>query len=151
MKEIQLTQGKVALVDDEDFDRVNQFKWYAAESRGRVYAGRQANKKTVFMHCFLAGQTGIDHKDGNGLNNQRDNIRLATKSQNQHNRRKLLKGSSVFKGVCWDDKSRAWRSSIRVNQTQVYLGIFECEIDAAHVYDYVARIYFGEFARLNFP
>lgn len=159
MKEIQLTQGKIALVDDEDFDRVNQLKWCAqcihTRKGWRAISNAprvQGRGRTLYMHRFLVpGQIQIDHKDGNGLNNQKSNLRPATPSQNAANQRKLSKSSSVFKGVKWHRTGHCWQAQIGVNGAYVYLGVYASEADAAHVYDYAARIYFGEFARLNFP
>jgi len=157
MKEIQLTQGKVALVDDEDFDRVNQFKWCARRSNKIFYVLRNVLQpdgayKSQLLHQFLMpGVSQIDHRNGDGLDNQKSNLRPASHSQNIANSRKSSGCSSKFKGVHWDNIRSLWAAQIRINWAKLNLGRYESEEDAAHVYDYAAKIYFGEFARLNFP
>lgn len=97
MKELPLTQGKVALVDDADWDLVSAFKWWARQEKRRPhcwYATRKNAGKTIYLHRFIAGAAvgvDVDHKDGDGLNCQRDNIRIASRSQNNMNRE--VKGS----------------------------------------------------------
>lgn len=161
MKTITLTQGKVALVDDEDFDRLNRHKWYARKyalkNRMTWYAVRNltvapGKQTTLQMHREIAAVAGIcqtDHRDGNGLNNQRENLRPATRRQNQQNQRKRPDCSSRFKGVCWNEESRKWQANIRVNGYKRYLGLFEVEEDAADAYDEAATRLFGEFALTN--
>lgn len=158
MKEILLTKGKVALVDDEDFDRVNQFKWAASRGRGDVwYAKRFVSQRNYVVtyqrlqNFILPCEILIDHIDCDGLNNQRHNLRPATHAQNNANQRKQLGRSSVFKGVSWNPRNRNWNAHITHERVKIHLGCYESEIAAAHSYDYAAKIYFGEFARLNFP
>lgn len=152
MKEIQLTQGKVALVDDEDYEYLNQWKWYACKICHVYYAIRRpkTNGKytSVYMHReILNTPKGIqvDHEDHNGLNNQRANIRLATNSENSRNR-KLIKGK--YKGVYHSGK-KTWRAYITVNKKPVCLGIFRSEKDAAVAYNKEAKKHYAEFACLN--
>jgi hypothetical protein len=159
MKTISLTQGKVALVDDENFEWLSQFKWYARKhilkNRTNWYAVRNitvasGKQKTVQMHRIIAAVAGfpqIDHRDGNGLNNQRENLRPATCRQNQHNQRKRISCSSKFKGVCWDRQNGKWRADIRLPGYRLHLGLFE--EDAAKAYDKAARQLFGEFSFTN--
>ena len=165
VKVIPLTQGKVALVDDEDFEVVSAFKWHA--HRGRrlrtpdvFYVRRTINfykegKKQTrhqFLHQFLLGiRTGIDHEDGDGLNNQRSNLRPVNESQNAAKKERLPGSSSRFRGVTWNRQCRRWQSGIKVNNKGIYLGLFESEERAALAYDAAATIHFGAFARLNFP
>lgn len=154
MKEIQLTQGKVALVDDADFDWLNQWKWYAMKSKNTFYAVR-ANKERqkVLMHRVILGLTDFsllpDHIDNDGLNNQRSNLRIATQSQNRFNTANKIKGSSKFKGVCITKDRKKWQAHIQKEKQQIYLGCFETEEQAAFAYDQAAIIYHGEFATLN--
>ena len=152
MREIVLTQGKVALVDDEDFELVSQWKWCAMRGKHTWYAVRGcADGKSVLMHREIFGADAgvkcqIDHKDGNGLNNKRENLRIATQSQNNANARNRLNTSSPYKGVCWDNARNAWLARISEN----FLGRFSSEEDAAKAYDKAAIERFGEYARTNF-
>lgn len=158
MKEIQLSQDKVALVDDEDYDWLNQWKWYICTQKKTSYVLRIKERKTILMHRqIMNAQKGelIDHKDGNGLNNQKSNLRKCTRSQNNANRHSF--GSSKYLGVCkatHTDNGKIyiyWHANIKKNQEPICLGIFKSEIDAAKAYDKKAKELHGEFARLNFP
>lgn len=164
MREIQLhplKRGYVALVDDEDYGRVAQFKWYARVAKTktvlRVYAVHmeesRGKRQQIAMHRFITGSpVRLDHKDANGLNNQRHNLRPATTSQNAANKR-LSIGRSKFKGVSWSKSNGNWTVRITLNGVRRALGSFDKddETTAALVYDYAARKLFGEFARCNFP
>lgn len=160
MKEIELTQGYVALVDDQEYERVNRFKWHVAMdyySDGTVrnmYARRcickpDGKDTTQPMHCFIMGAIGIDHEDHNGLNNQRYNLRSATVAQNGHNQSLSKTNTSGYKGVTWDKVGRKWRAYIKINDKDINLGRFIDILDAARAYDYAAIKYFGEFALTN--
>ncbi len=158
MKTVPLTQDKVALVDDEDFLRVSQYKWYAIKMSHLFYAHtnvRKADGKTTIlsMHVLLLPDAKrVDHQDGNGLNNQRHNLRSATHSQNMANRRKHKNGtSSLFKGVHWHKAAKKFTAQICVNHKRHHLGLFTSETDAAMAYDVAALHHFGAFARLNLP
>lgn len=159
MKEIKLSQGKVALVDDKDFEELSRYKWYAAQRENyTIYAirtiGTKPNHKTIRMHRqIMKARKGqqIDHLDGNGLLNVRSNLRLCTNSQNQQNKRKRKNCSSKFKGICWHKNRKKWEVYISLNKKLYYLGYFDDEIEAAKAYDRKAKEFFGEFARLNFP
>jgi hypothetical protein len=157
MKEISLTKGKLALVDDEDFEYLNQWKWYcspfgyALRSQSRRLPGPRIAIKMHRVVCNTPEDMETDHINGNKLDNRRSNLRACTRSENQHNRNKLVGNTSGFKGVTWHIKSKKWASYIVVNNHQIYLGLFQDIIDAANAYDSSAKKYFGEFARLNFP
>lgn len=106
------------------------------------------------MHRLILGlQLGdkreCDHRDGNGLNNQRSNLRVCTRAQNNRSGRKLRGGTSKYKGVCWHRHRHKWMSYIRLNGKQTFLGYFNLEADAARTYDVAALKYFGEFALTN--
>ncbi len=162
MKEIPLTHGKVALVDDVDYELVNQFKWHAVQSKnGQTwYAQRNVpvngKQKMQFMHRFIMGMTDhpkpdIDHRNHNGLDNQRDNLRVCPDGQNQRHQRKHLNNTSGYKGVAWHKKSGTWQANIRFQGRLQHLGQFACPIEAAHAYDFAALVLHGQFAHFNFP
>lgn len=158
MKTIELTQGQVALVDDEDYDLlITGPKWSALWSphRQRFTAARHVRidgrRTTEYMHKFLTGYAQTDHKDHDTLNNQRVNLRSATNTQNKQNSPKYKNGTSKYKGVSkWGDR-KGWKASIAVDKQDVHLGTFLVEEEAAKAYDAAARLYFGEFAFCNFP
>ena len=163
MKEIQLTQGQVALVDDEDFERVSQFKWSATFDRKYANGGRFIAKRNVLklgiwstatLHRFIMhAQKGqiIDHIDGNPLNNQRSNLRFSTRSQNGANNAKLLQkhNTSGFRGVSWHKLAKKWTVTLRVAGKTRYIGLYGDIVNAAKAYNQAAIKYHGEFATLN--
>lgn len=156
MKEIRLTQGKVALVDDEDFEYLNSFKWWARKCKGQqtFYAVRhQYPKSIVFMHNQILGiQPGnifCDHIDLNGLNNQKYNLRIATKSQNNANKRSSVGSFSKFRGVSFHKRDKVWQANAGKDGKQIYIGVFKTETEAALAYNIKAIELHGEFAKLN--
>jgi len=160
MKEVELTKGYKALVDDEDFDRVNQFKWSACVQNRKggtivVYALRHSRTepKTTKLHRFILGVTDInvdvDHCNHNTLDCQKKNLRLCTHGQNVANRMKYKIRSSKFKGVHWDKDSSKWRAQIQVRGVGKSLGRYVEEIEAAKAYNIAALEVFKEFAYLN--
>lgn len=156
MKEIPLTQGKVALVDDEDYAAMSHHRWYVACGYAAARTrGPHSQRRGLRMHRMILDiPDGLqaDHIDGNRLNNQRHNLRVCTCAQNQYNRKKPITGTtSQYKGVHWVADRRRWRASIKVDNQFHHIGHFVNEEAAAHAYDAAAREYFGEFARLNFP
>ena len=164
MKEIQLSKlGKykglyVALVDDADYEWLNQFRWNAQKGRDTYYARRNFDGTHFLMHRLIMGVTDrqvyVDHINDNGLDNRRDNLRTCTNSQNVINARKkkTFKGkplSSKYKGVTWVKLENKWMAQAKIAGVNKYLGLFNNEIDAALAYNEFAKENFGEFARLN--
>lgn len=147
MKEVTLTNGMKALVDDSDYQWLSNHKWHANRTYATTYikGSGAKNQKMISMHRMIMsaikGQM-VDHKDGNPLNNQRCNLRFCSRSQNGANR----KISKKFKGVFW---SRGWYAKLKKNGKQHYLGRFSNEIDAAKAYNKGAIKFHGEFAKLN--
>lgn len=159
MRTIELTQGKVALVDDSDYLAVSLYSWYAVKEGNVWYAARnegsgRGNQRVVKMHRQIMNlqrgdKTICDHKDHDGLNNQRGNLRLCSHAQNMRNRRSHRRSSSRYLGVC-KVSPRRWISQIRVDGKLKYLGRFGCETAAALAYDKQAKVFHGSFANLNF-
>lgn len=155
MKRIKLTQGFFAIVDDEDFERVAEHKWYTVRGKYTNYAQRKIplgnrKQKNQYLHSFILPTTSkVDHKDHNGLNCQKENLRSATHAQNNMNRRKG-EGSSLFKGVYWDKATCKWMAKIQIEGRTKFLGRFSEEKKAAAAYDKHALEVFGEFSALNF-
>lgn len=144
------------MVDDEDYDRVIKIKWHIRKERNVFYVASTILRKSILMHRFILGVTDpkiqVDHKDRDGRNNQRFNIRLCTNSQNQMN--KKAKGASKYLGVSIArirEKYIYWVGAIHVNGKYIRLGYFKVEEDAAKAYDEAAKKYHGEWANLNFP
>jgi hypothetical protein len=148
--------------DEEDYPLVADYRWHVIKAdNSLMYAVTYAtdpdsgSRLLIYMHHLILGQKDgflPDHKDGNGLNNRRSNLRFATPGQNCANSRPR-KGSSRFKGVCFKKGriSRPWQAEIMKNYTKRHLGMFETEEEAAVAYDQAALEQWGEFARLNLP
>lgn len=160
MREIPLTQGYVAVVDDRDYKRVSAYKWHAQVERRKdgsvkaVYARR--NKRVdeqgyvQHLHRFIMGVDDptkqVDHRDHNGLNNRRKNLRRCSNAQNQANRRVDVDNRSGFKGVAWKKDKGKYQSRITVNGKMKFLGYFSDKKLAAEAYQAAAKSIFGEFA-----
>lgn len=149
MKYIPLSQGKRAIVDDDDFEYLSQWKWHFASG----YAVSTTIKKgSTYMHqivnCTPKGLE-TDHKNGDKLDNRKENLRTATKSQNVHNMGGRKNSTSRYKGVNWDKDRKKWLVRIANDKKQKNLGRYRSEEEAALAYNKVAIEYFGEFARLN--
>lgn len=149
MIELKLTQNKIALIDDEDFERVSQLSWQAHYQKGKWYVVSGSPYQMIYLHRFIMrpdSKIDIDHKDDDGLNNQRSNLRFATRSQNMAN--SGPRNGKKFKGI--HKNSGRFRAQITVNYKRIHLGYFDTEEQAAKAYDEGARRYFGEYANTNF-
>lgn len=160
MKKIVLTNGDCTLVDDSDYERLNQFNWYYHDRRkdgGGYVVRRQWNFDTkearmVTMHREILGcpeGQHVDHKNGNTLDNRKSNLRICTRSQNQMNRPAQRNNTSGFKGVWAIKGTDKWQAMITVDRKRTYLGVFKDKLEAAKAYNKMAKKLHGKFAKLN--
>lgn len=154
MKEIKLTQDKVALVDDKDFKPISKHRWYYdtgyAARKKKINNGRWVK---VYMHReILKTPSGLhtDHIDGNKLNNQRCNIRVCTGNQNRYNTKKHTDNKSGYKGVSFHKVAKRFRAAIGLDRKNIHLGFFDTPEEAAVVYNKAAERLHGAFSKLNF-
>jgi len=155
---VPLKVGRFALIDAEDVERVSAFTWSLKWRRKAThpeyaYSHKSESGKSVQLHRFILGvddSAFVDHKNGNGLDNRRCNLRAATRSQNMANSTMPL-GASGYRGARLDIRRNHWYATIQVERKKIYLGVHPTSESAARAYDKAARRYFGEFARLNFP
>jgi hypothetical protein len=149
---VPLNKGHVVFVDEADAPEIRASRWRSEYICKTWYAVRNEGRKKIYMHRQLLGFPAcrVDHKDGNGLNNARNNLRRSTPSQNCANARKKSNGSD-FLGVSFDASRQQWRAQIKVMYQAKFLGRFSTQEEAARAYDVAAVKYFGEFAKLNFP
>lgn len=153
---VPLTQGKFALIDAEDAPRVLAHKWCLHVTRDNLYAQKRdpSTKMPISLHRFLTeAPPGIevDHKNGDGLDNRRENLRLATRLQNATNIALRTNNKTGYKGVSEDKRRGGYRANIRLNGKQVAIGTFSDPRNAALAYDAYVRTHFGEFGTYNFP
>jgi hypothetical protein len=156
---IELTQGQVALVDDLDFDRINQWKWSAnwdpkAQSfrAGRNITVSPGKQSTVFMSRFIMNakpDEDVDHRNHDTLDNRRDNLRRCSNNQNMQNKRRYRNNTSGYKGVCWHVRIGKWQARVGFHGHKIHLGYFSLLEDAARAYNVGAQQAFGEYAYLN--
>ena len=157
MKKIKLTQGKHALVDDDDFEFLNQWRWCAHKQRnGIFYAVRSSDTKQKrmmgWMHRIVLNTSKgmeTDHINNDGLDNRKINLRVCTRSENLCNRARFKNNTSGFKGVSWYKPYEKWTARITVNQKTIFLGYFNDLQQAALAYNKAAVKHQGEFAQLN--
>ena len=140
MKEIKLTRGQYAMVDDKDFEWLNQWKWHATKTKYQFYARRTttlAGKHIAqSMHrLILDAKKGeeVDHMNRNSLDNRRENIKICTRSENNRNRQVF--GGSKHRGVCWNKGSKKWASYLITEDEKFYLGLFKEEKDASDAFN----------------
>jgi len=154
---IPLSKGYFAVVDPEDYESLSKFKWHVRKSHGMLYAERHnpktKHKLSMHRHIMEAkpGQH-IDHRDGNGLNNRKGNLRYCTVADNNRNKLHWKKSKSGFRGVkvCTDRTRPYFTASISIENRQMHLGCYPTAADAARAYDEAARLYHGQFAVTNF-
>jgi hypothetical protein len=154
MKTINVGIAKTAKVSDADFKLVSQYKWCVSRFRrgGGEYAVTTINRKMVYMHRMILspgrGQF-VDHKDGDGLNNARSNIRLCCSSENSRNSRKIKHKTSIYKGVHFNKEDGKWMCQIQLNGRRSTVGRYKTQEEAALAYNAIAKSEYGKYARLN--
>jgi len=159
---IPLTQGQNAIVDAKDFEWLSQWNWHANRGQGSFYAIRRTTKEEgdwrgpgIRMHRVILGckpsEEG-DHKNGNGLDNRRENLRVCIDVQNGYNRKVGKNNSIGYKGVrfCKNHKTRPWRAVTEFKDRSIHIGYFATREEAARAYDKKVKELHGEFANLNF-
>jgi hypothetical protein len=156
---IHLTHGKTTEIDDSDAALLPETKWQAVERKGLWYAvtrWKRADGKwtMIYLHVLILGKrpgSFIDHRNGNGLDNRRENLRHVTHCQNLANSPSRPDSSSRYKGVTFDKKTGRWQAQIAVENKRRWLGRYDTELEAAMAYDLAAREFQGEYARPNIP
>ncbi len=153
-KEIQLTNQIFTIVDDEDFEYLNQWKWYLLKSKTNYYAirtSRPENKLIQLHRVVIQAKKGeiVDHVNRNKLDNRKSNLRICTISQNNQNRKINKLNKSGFNGVSWNSNNKKWVAQIAYNNKKVHIGFFNDPIQAAKAFNEAALKYHGEFANLN--
>jgi hypothetical protein len=157
VKEIKLTKGKFAIVDDEDYDELMKYKWYAIKGSTIYFYARRTPFKDgqhkISMHRQILNFPDkiIDHVNRNGLDNRKSNLRLCSKSENRINCKKHKNNTSGFRGVSWHPLIKKWQVRIQHNNISVHIGYFSEKIQGAKSYDKKAIEFFGKFVVLNFP
>ena len=157
MKKIKLSQGKYALVDDNVYEQLKGYNWFADKHNSTYYAVRnnwhEGDYSKVYMHRqILSSVKGscVDHLNHEGLDNRKINLRTCSNANNVRYQRPRVGCSSQYKGVCWDKRSGKWCAYISPNRKRISLGYFSDEIEAAKAYDAAAIKYFGEYSYINF-
>ena len=146
---------RYALVDPDDYQKLSKYPWQLVESVSKTYYAARLDKgRIVHMHRLIMNAPKgilVDHRNRNGLDNTKRNLRFATHAQNSCNRVRAKKGSSIYRGVYYGKRERKWHAAICFNGKRMHIGYFTDELDAAKAYDAAAQIYHKEFAVLNFP
>lgn len=153
MKKIPLTQGRFALVDDDDYEYLMQWKWRYNDGYA-VRSYRISGKcKVMMMHRqILNPPLGVytDHINLDGLDNRKCNLRECDSSQNMANQQLPSTNTTGYKGICWDKQYQKWRAVLGYKNKKVNIGRYDTKEEAARAYDLYAKAFFGEYARLNF-
>lgn len=153
MKEIKISETHYTKVSDVDYEMLSKYRWTYNKNG---YAVRNGDRPgyTIYMHRVIMGLTEgdgllVDHKNGNGLDNRRENLRVCTKTQNQYNQKPRHTSISKYKGVGYYNRDKKWRARIVVNRKDIELGKFDSELEAAKAYDAAALEHHKEYAWLN--
>ena len=152
MKIIPLTDGKASIVDDEDYEFLTQWKWHHNQNRAVRRLAAKFGRKVVLMHRIILNAPDdllVDHIDGNGLNNQKINLRICNKAQNAQNQRIGSRNKTGVKGAFFCLRSKKYQAVIIANRKTHLLGLFDLLEDAKKAYNDAAPIFHGEFARPN--
>ena len=154
MKQIELTQGQYAIVDDDDFEELNQYNWYFNNGYAvRAVTVPKSKQKKQLMHRLITNcpaDMDVDHINHDKLDNRKSNLRICSTSENMQNQKlRTHVKTSVYKGVCFNKQAGKWMALIGLDNKQKHLGSFIDEIDAAIAYNVAAIEMFGEFALLN--
>ena len=150
---VPLSGGMIAVVDAADFQRVSSRRWKLARRKSINYAEsrNKSSRENIMLHVFLTGWRYADHRNGDGLDNRRSNLRQSTVSQQRANARRKSDNTSGFKGVYWSERNGAYVGRIQCVRKTYHLGLFRSASAAGKAYDDAARKHFGSFACLNFP
>lgn len=151
---IRLNKGKHAIVSKKDYERVIKYKWHFNKNGYAVRNVKRGSGEETYMHRIIMEEhltegLLVDHKNGNGLDNRRENLRVCTKTQNQQNQKPRHTSVSKYKGVGYYKRDKKWRARIISNKKDIELGKFEDEKEAALAYDKAAEKYHGEYSWLN--
>lgn len=157
MRTIELGRGYTTVVDEDDYDKLSQYNWSVDERSHTTYVKRSVYEGgirtgTEIMHRLIMDapeDMQVDHINGDGLDNRKENLRLCSQKQNLMNKRSVVDSSSKHKGVCWDKGSSKWRAYIQVDKKKKHLGYYTDELAAASAYNEAAKEHFGEYAKVN--
>jgi hypothetical protein len=150
MATVPLTNGGLASVSDADADLVGRYRWYSVRRKSTNYAETSVGRERILMHRLLMGAGHgevVDHVNGNGLDNRRENMRLCHQRDNARNRRGSKSSRSGVKGVSWRTDISRWRARIMVSRREIALGVFDSREEAIAAYNTAARAHFGQFAK----
>lgn len=148
-EKIKLTKGGFVLVDNEDFEWLNQWKWYCQVSSGIKYAARRNKAQIIYMHRLILGtphNKSTDHINHNGLDNRKENLRVSDIVTNGYNRRLGKNNKSGMIGVSWNSQLKKWKVNIQANKKRVHLGYFKSKRKAFGTREEAKKKYFGEYA-----